>query len=237
MLCCSWASKTNLDGIELMCGRYNLIASKAEIMAHFSVPCLPDYQPDYNIPPGQDVLAVISLEDGSHKAVNLHWGLIPSWAKDKKIASRTFNARAETITEKPSFRSAYQHRRCLIPATGFFEWHQTETRKQPYHIHRADHGLFAFAGLWEHWQHEQVSVYSCTLMTMAAQGKMARIHERMPVIISPDYYQHWLDHSDETADVAHCLATAIISDMQLTAVSALINNPMHNGPDCLWAVE
>ena len=220
-----------------MCGRYNLIATKAEIMAHFAVPCLPDYQPDYNIPPGQDVLAVISLEDGSHKAVNLHWGLIPSWAKDKKIASRTFNARAETVTEKPSFRSAYQHRRCLIPATGFFEWYQTETGKHPYHIHKADNGLFAFAGLWEHWQHEQASVYSCTLITMAAEGKMARIHERMPVIIRPDYYQRWLDHSDESADVAHCLATDIVSDMQLTAVSALINNPMHNGPDCLWAVE
>ena len=124
----------------------------------------------------------------------------------------------------------------MIPATGFFEWHQTEIGKQPYHIHRTDQGLFAFAGLWEHWLHEQVSVYSCTIITMVAQGKMAGIHERMPVIISPDHYQRWLDHSDETADVAHCLATAIISDMQLTAVSALINNPRHNGPECLRAV-
>lgn len=220
-----------------MCGRYNLIATKAEIMAHFALPCLPDYQPDYNIAPGQEILAVISLDDGSHKAVNLHWGLIPSWAKDKKIASRTFNARAETVTEKASFRRAYQQRRCLVPATGFFEWHQTETGKHPYHIHRADHGLFAFAGLWEHWQHEQASVYSCTLMTTTAQGKMARIHERMPVIINPEYYQCWLDHRDESADVAHCLATALDSDMQLTAVSALINNPRHNSPDCLWPVE
>ena len=91
-------------------------------MEHFSLQHLSDYQPDYNIPPGQKILSVVRLEDGSNKAVNLHWGLIPSWSKDRKISSRLINARAETLTEKPSFRNAYQHRRCLIPATDFFEF-------------------------------------------------------------------------------------------------------------------
>jgi putative SOS response-associated peptidase YedK len=105
-----------------MCGRFNLIATKPQIMEHFSLKRLSDYQPDYNISPGQKILVVVRLEDGSNKAVNLHWGLIPSWSKDLKISSRLINARAETLTEKPSFRNAYRHRRCLIPATGFFEW-------------------------------------------------------------------------------------------------------------------
>jgi len=105
-----------------MCGRFNLIATKQRIMEHFSLQRLVDYQPDYNIPPGQKIMSVVRLEDGSNKAVNLHWGLIPSWSKDRKISSHTFNAKAESLTEKPSFRKAYQHRRCLIPATGFFEF-------------------------------------------------------------------------------------------------------------------
>ena len=116
-----------------MCGRFNLIATKPLIMEHFSLQRLPDYQPDYNIPPGQKIIAVVRQEDGSNKAVNLHWGLIPSWSKDRKISGHLINARAETLTEKPSFRNAYQQRRCLIPATGFFEWQTTEAGKKPYH--------------------------------------------------------------------------------------------------------
>jgi len=216
-----------------MCGRFNLIATKQQIMAHFNLQRLPDYQPDYNIPPGTNCLAVVRLDDGSNKAVNLYWGLIPVWAKDRKMASHTFNARAETLTEKPSFRSAYQHRRCLIPATGFFEWHSTETGKQPYHIHQADNSLFAFAGLWEHWEHQQETVYSCTLITTAASGKMARIHARMPVIITPDHYQRWLDKTNTAVEIADFLAADAYSAMQLTPISMRVNNPLHNDPDCL----
>ena len=219
-----------------MCGRFNLIATKPEIMAHFNVQRLPDYQPDYNIPPGQKILAVVRLEDGSNKAVNLHWGLIPAWAKDRKIASRTFNARAETLTEKPSFRNAYQHRRCLIPATGFFEWHTTETGKHPYHIHQPECGLFAFAGLWEHWESGQDTVYSCTIITTAASGKMARIHALMPVIITPDFYSRWLDKTDTEVKIADFLAADAYSAMQLTPVSTRVNNPLHNDADCLAAI-
>ena len=98
-----------------MCGRFNLIATKPLIMEHFSLNRLADYQPDYNIPPGQKILTIVRLDDGSNKAVNPHWGLLPPWSKDLKISSRLINARAETITEKPSFRNAFRHRRCLIP--------------------------------------------------------------------------------------------------------------------------
>ena len=216
-----------------MCGRFNLIATKPQIMKHFSLQRLPDYQPDYNIPPGQKILSVVRLEDGSNKAVNLHWGLIPSWSKDRKISSRLINARAETLTEKPSFRNAYQHRRCLVPATGFFEWQTTETGKQPYHIHQAGNALFAFAGLWEHWEHQQETVYSCTIITAAANDKIVPIHDRMPVIITPDFYEHWLDKKITAVEISDFLAADAYSAMQLTPISMRVNNPLHNDEACL----
>jgi len=192
-------------------------------MEHFSIQRLPDYQPDYNIPPGQKILNVVRLEDGSNKAVNLHWGLIPSWSKDRKISNHLINARAETLTEKPSFRNAYQHRRCLIPATGFFEWQITQTGKRPYHIHQPDNVLFAFAGLWEHWKHQQETVYSCTIITTAANDKIAPIHDRMPVIITPDFYNCWLDKKNTAFEMVDFLAADAYRTMLLTRISTLVD--------------
>lgn len=216
-----------------MCGRYNLIATGQQIMDHFRLLSLPVHKPDYNIPPGQKILAVVQLEDGSNGAVNLHWGLIPSWAKDPGISSHLINARAETLTEKPSFKKAYRHRRCLIPATGFFEWHATEAGKQPYHIHRQDNGLFAFAGIWEHWEHERETVYSCSIITTAASNKMAPIHDRMPVIIMPDDYNRWLDKKNTAIEIADFLAADAYRTMQITRISTRVNNPQHNDENCL----
>ena len=220
-----------------MCGRFNLIATKTQIMEHFCLQRLADYQPDYNIAPGQKIITVVRLEDSSNKAVNLHWGLIPSWSKDRKIASHLINARAETLTEKPSFRKAYQQRRCLIPATGFFEWQSTETGKHPYHIHQPAYALFAFAGLWEHWEHQQETVYSCTIITTAASDKIAPIHDRMPVIIHPDFYDRWLDKTNTAVEMADFLAADGYKAMQLTPNSTRINNPQHNDAECLAAVS
>ncbi|MCK9636889.1 SOS response-associated peptidase [Methylobacter sp. Wu8] len=216
-----------------MCGRYNLIATGQQIMDHFRLLSLPVHKPDYNIPPGQKILAVVQLEDGSNGAVNLHWGLIPSWAKDRAISSHLINARAETLTEKPSFKKAYRHRRCLIPATGFFEWHATEAGKQPYHIHRQDNGLFAFAGIWEHWEHEQETVYSCSIITTAASNKMTPIHDRMPVIIMPDDYNRWLNKKNTAIEIADFLAADAYRTMQITRISTRVNNPQHNDENCL----
>ncbi len=233
-----------------MCGRFNLIATSQQIIDHFSLLSLPAHNPDYNIPPGQKILAIVQLEDGSNKAVNLHWGLIPSWSHDSKISSHLINARAETLTEKPSFRNAYQHRRCLIPATGFFEWQRQpapnllpagfgihtipgDNGKQPYHVHYPDNRLFAFAGIWEHWEHDQETVYSCTIITTAANDKIAPIHDRMPVIITPDDYDRWLDKSNTAPEIADFLAADAYSKMQLTAISTRVNNPLHNDEKCL----
>jgi putative SOS response-associated peptidase YedK len=223
-----------------MCGRYNLIATGQQIRDHFGLTSLPGHNPDYNIPPGQKILAVVQLEEGSNRAVNLHWGLIPSWSKDRSISRHLINARAETLTEKPSFKNAYRHRRCLIPATGFFEWHATcaapslpTTRKQPYHIHQQDNALFAFAGVWEHWEHDQETVYSCIIITTAANNKMTPIHDRMPVIIAPDDYNRWLDKKNTVVEIADFLVTDAYNAMQIDPISTRVNNPLHNDEGCL----
>ncbi|MFU8790208.1 MAG: SOS response-associated peptidase [Methylobacter sp.] len=216
-------------------------------MEHFRLLSLPAHSPDYNIPPGQQIIAIVQLEDGSNRAVNLHWGLIPSWAKasapahapylrpvgkDRAMSSHLINARAETLAEKASFKQAYRQRRCLIPATGFFEWHSTESGKKPYHIHLPGQALFAFAGLWEHWQHDQESVYSCTIITTAASANITPIHERMPVIIAPDAYRRWLA-KNTAVEIAEFLAADVYGTLQIDPISTRINNPLHNDAACL----
>lgn len=215
-----------------MCGRYHLIATGQQIMEHFSLPSLPVHHPDYNIPPGQKILAIVQLEDGSNRVVNLHWGFIPAWSKDRTLSTHLINARAETLAEKPSFKQAYRQRRCLIPATGFFEWHSSEAGKKPYHIHRSDHALFAFAGLWEHWEHDQEAVYSCAMVTTTASADIAPIHDRMPVIIVADNYNRWLA-KNTAVEIADFLADDVYRALQISPISTYVNNPLHNDSRCL----
>ncbi|WP_256360264.1 SOS response-associated peptidase [Methylomonas koyamae] len=176
-----------------MCGRFQLTASPEDIAEHFQLTRLPKYQPSYNITPARKILCIVELEDKSLKAVNLFWGLVPSWSKDTKNSHHLINARAETVHEKPSFRTAFHKRRCLIVAQGFYEWQKLESGKQAFHIHRQDNQLFAFAGVWEHWQQEQQTLYSCSVITTEATELMQPIHDRMPVILPPDHYSNWLD--------------------------------------------
>jgi len=216
-----------------MCGRYLLTASPEQLAAHFQLPRLPRFESSYNISPGQKILAIVELEDQRLKAVNLHWGLIPSWAKDSKISQHLINARAETLREKPSFRTAFMRRRCLIPATGFYEWQALANHKQAYHIHRHDNGVFAFAGLWEHWQQENTAIYSCAIITTAAASVMRPIHERMPVIIAESDYRPWLDRQTPAERLTGLLASYYYRDLSATAVGPWVNNPRHDDPSCL----
>ena len=123
----------------------------------------------------------------------LHWGLIPFWAEDPKVGYSTINARAETVATKPTFRQAFAKRRCLIVADGFYEWQKTNGRKQPFLIHMKDDRPFAFAGLWEHWKREDQEIESCLIIVTEANDVLKPIHDRMPVILSPEDYDVWLD--------------------------------------------
>ncbi len=216
-----------------MCGRFNLIATAEQIVDHFALRKLPRHEISYNITPGQKIMTVVKLQDGDFKGVNLHWGLVPSWSKDKKIAYKLINARSETLTEKPSFRSAFKKRRCLIVATGFYEWQTHADGKQAYHIHFNDHALFAFAGLWEHWDDQQETLYSCTIITTAANSQMQPVHERMPVIINPENYARWLNVETEANELKDILAEDAYRNVQLNPISPYVNNPAHNNDQCL----
>jgi putative SOS response-associated peptidase YedK len=216
-----------------MCGRFNLTASPEDIAEHFQLQRLPKYQPSYNIAPARKILCIVELDDKLLKAVNLFWGLVPSWSKDTKNSHHLINARAETIREKPSFRAAFHKRRCLVVAQGFYEWQKIESGKQAFHIHRQDNQLFAFAGLWEHWQQEEQTLYSCTIITTEAAELMQPIHDRMPVIISPSHYHQWLDKTEDGNQAYNLIDSVAYADITATKVSDWVNNPQHDDERCL----
>lgn len=215
-----------------MCGRYSLTTEAETLAEHFQVLRPIRFQPSYNIAPGQKILNIVELDDGSRKAVNLFWGLVPSWSKDSKYSAHLINARMETIREKPSFRSAFKHRRCLIPADGFYEW-ERRNGKQAFHIHRKDRKPFAFAGLWEQWQHDTETLYSCTIITNAANDLMQPIHERMPVIIAPEHYHDWLNKTANADEAYGLLNNPAYTDMTTTQVGDWVNNPRHDDSRCI----
>ena len=216
-----------------MCGRFNLTASPELVKETFLLRRLPRYERSYNIAPGQKILSIVQLDDGSYKSVKLFWGLIPHWSKDRKISHNLINARAETVAEKPAFRVAYQQRRCLIPATGFYEWQKLEQGKQAYCIEKGDNQVFAFAGLWEYWDHDTETIYSCTIITTAANQLMQPIHQRMPVIIKPDDYNLWLNNNAAPEMTQQLLRSDAYQGIHLKPVSDWVNNPRHNDKNCL----
>jgi putative SOS response-associated peptidase YedK len=189
--------------------------------------------PRYNIAPTQPI-AVLPND----RALTLDyfvWGLIPSWAKDPKIGSRLINARGETVSEKPSFRAAYKQRRCLIFSDGFYEWVKQpgEKTKQPYYIHLKAQEPFAFAGLWEVWHAPDGSeVKSATIITTEPNEKIAKLHNRMPVILPPKYIKQWLTPDDLERDILDPMLTAYpAEEMTFFPVSRSVNSPANDTPE------
>ncbi|MDG5473264.1 SOS response-associated peptidase [Jeotgalibacillus sp. ET6] len=191
-----------------MCGRFSLIEALADLKAHYDFKMRGDfeYATGTNIAPSQYVTAVVEVDEVRYP-VQFRWGLIPPFAKDEKVGYKTFNARSETAAEKPSFKRAFQKKRCLIPASSFYEWHKINSReKQPYAIKPSHDSLITFAGLWETWKSEEGSIRSCTILTTQPNEKMASIHDRMPVILEPDAYSKWLNPNtpeQELKDLLH----------------------------------
>jgi len=217
-----------------MCGRYTLATSEAALQAEFGLDEIPaDYRPRYNIAPGQEVLAVI--RDGDRlRAGWLRWGLIPFWAGDPSIGNRMINARAETLATKPAFRQAFERRRCLILADGFYEWQAQGAAKVPYWIHLEDRRPFAFAGLWDRWRPpEGDPVVSCTIVTTQATEALRPIHERMPVILPPGARERWLDPEAGQEERIALLRPYAGADLATHAVTTLVNSPRNDTPECI----
>ena len=219
-----------------MCGRFTQSSSLDEIAAALEVAKMvaDKSRPRYNIAPTQDVAAVRETS-GEREMRVLKWGLVPAWAKDVEIGSRLINARAETVTEKPSFREAFKRRRCLIPSDGFYEWKREGTRKQPYYFRMKDERPFAFAVLWERWEGKgQMVIESCTILTTAANEVLAPVHDRMPVIIAPENYEPWLDMRQSATDqLLPLLRPYPAAEMTSFPVSVAVNNPRSEGAELI----
>ncbi|HYP67387.1 MAG TPA: SOS response-associated peptidase [Thiobacillaceae bacterium] len=213
-----------------MCGRYALTSPPEVIAQRFNLLWVPELSAHYNIAPSQMIPAVRDRGQG-RELVLLKWGLIPSWAKDSAIGVKLINARAETLADKPAFRSAYLRRRCLIPADAFYEWKHVAGRKQPYCIRMTDHAPFAMAGLWEHWvdPHGQ-AVETCTIITTNANTLVAELHDRMPVILAPGDYARWLARNARAQELLKPF-----SPEQLTSypVAARVNNVKNDDAECI----
>jgi len=219
-----------------MCGRFSLIQSADIIARTFELSEVPEVTPRYNIAPTQQVATV--RQNSRRQFQWMRWGLIPSWAKDLSIGNRLINARAETLTEKPSFRHAFQKNRCLIIADGFYEWQKVENRKQPYYFQIKEDKPFAFAGLWENWHSPQgEEITSCTIITTNANAIAQPIHNRMPVILPPESYNLWLDPTVTDTKILQSLLQPYPDDaMKVTVVNSIVNNPANDKPECLSPV-
>ncbi len=228
-----------------MCGRFTL-TSPADIVAEFfEVSGLTQLEPRYNIAPTQRALVIRASPGGEREQALLRWGLIPSWAKDRAIGNKLINARGETVAEKPSFRTAFKRRRCLVATDGFYEWQPATAKgapKTPYWISPARGTVMAFAGLWEHWQpSDGEALETFTIITTEANSFMAPIHKRMPVILDPKDFDVWLDpHADDGAAlerVASLLRACRDDQLRARAVTTYVNSPRNDDARCLDSPE
>jgi putative SOS response-associated peptidase YedK len=217
-----------------MCGRFAFHSPLENVLGLFGVErAVAAPAPRWNITPGTDIPVVRRAADGRRECVLLHWGLVPSWARERSIGSRLVNARAETLAEKPAFRSAFRRRRCLVVADGYYEWQTTATGKQPWYLRASDEQPFGIAALWEAWSDPAAgTLESCVIVTREATGIAHDIHGRMPVLIARDAYADWLaPPAPGGADPARLLdadpAVALIAHR----VGRRVNNPRNEGSE------
>jgi putative SOS response-associated peptidase YedK len=218
-----------------MCGRFAFYSPHEAVQDIFGVTFPAALEPRYNIAPSSFVVALRAGRDTPLEPALLKWGLVPSWAKDPAIGNRMINARAETAHDKPSFRAAFKRRRCVILADGFYEWRREGDHKTPYFIVMPDRQPFAMAGLWEHWQGiEGSELQTCTILTTAANDVMQPLHERMPIILTPDVARRWCGYADDDPAAAReTLARNENGRIAYWPVSTVVNNPRNDGPDLI----
>ena len=219
-----------------MCGRFALFATPEQLVEYFELMAPPSatLEPHYNIPPGQQIAAVRAGRDGGRRLDLLHWGLVPFWAKDRRIGYKLINARLESLADKPAFREAFTRRRCLIPASGFYEWaHAGDgAKRKPFFVRTPDEPLLAFAGLWERWRGpDGAPLETCTIVTSAANAALAPIHDRMPVAVARADFAAWLDPTTGLADVAALAARG--PSLEVWPVAADVNDPRNDGAELI----
>lgn len=218
-----------------MCGRYNIKTTGAEIADAFDAQWSETYAPSYNIAPTTEQPVLLVDRNGQRSLRLFRWGLVPFWADDPRVGARMINARSETVADKPAFRAAFRKRRCVVPATGFYEWKSRDDgKKQPYNIVPTDDDYFAFAGLWEHWNPggdaDRESVWSYTILTCAANEALQPLHDRMPVILQRGEIDRWLgaDADRHRSDLDALLSPAPAAQVRYFPVSSAVGNVRNN---------
>lgn len=221
-----------------MCGRLALTTPPDAVRDFFDYTDRPNFPPRYNIAPTQPI-ATVRYEYGSRRFHLVRWGLIPSWVKDPSSFTLLINARAETAAEKPSFRAAMRHHRCLIPASGFYEWRRTSEGKQPFLIRPADGDVMAFAGLWETWSDpDGGDMDTGAILTIQSNRMMSEIHHRMPVIVKPDSFDAWLDTANVEAREAKKMLVPVEDDyLVATPISARVNKVVNDDADVQTPID
>jgi putative SOS response-associated peptidase YedK len=230
-----------------MCGRFVSSSPPDELAKYFDVEAVAEavLEPNFNVAPSNDVYVVVE-RGGIRRLDTFHWGLVPFWAKDPSVGNKMINARADTVTDKNTYKRAFTKRRCIIPVDGFYEWKKVpgHKAKQPYFIQRVDGEPFAFAGLWELWRSPEDTertgepLRSCTIITGEPNDKIAEIHDRMPVTLPPNAWDAWLDpENDDLATLGKLLVPAPASLMTMHPVSTMVNNVRENGAALIEPVD
>jgi putative SOS response-associated peptidase YedK len=203
-----------------MCGRYVFVSEPQELKTEFpDLSILSSFSPRTNISPGM-VIDVVQFKD-NYQVVPMQWGLVPSWAKDHSATFKTFNARSETITEKPSFKTPFKRKRCVIPANGFYEWKTEGKKKTPHFFFPSQEKMFYFAGLFDEWESPNGYLESCTLITTSANEILSEVHDRMPVILDPKDFPVWFSKDSQEKDLLPLLKPAPKEWIQKKIVSAV----------------
>lgn len=220
-----------------MCGRY-FLTTPGEILGElFELSEAPEIAPRHNIAPTQRVPIIRRSASGPRELAWAQWGLIPRWAKEREIGNRLINARGETLAEKPAFREPFKKHRCLIPASGFFEWKKEGAGKQPYLLRLRSGAPFAFAGLASRWRDPALAdaepVDSCAIVTTAPNSLAATVHDRMPVILPAEQHGRWLDPEAPVDTLTELLVPFTAEEMEAFPVSKWVNSPAHDDPGCL----
>jgi putative SOS response-associated peptidase YedK len=219
-----------------MCGRYTLATTNlGEVRARFPIGEGVELRARYNVAPGDDVLAVTTSREGVPRGELLRWGLVPSWADRPDTGLKMINARVETVAQRPAFRALLDRFRCLIIADGFYEWQRLPSgAKQAFHITRPDGELFAFAGLWSIWHRpDGHKLRTCTILTTGANDAVARLHDRMPIILAPGDEASWLDQRIAHGELLAKLHGLPTEQTGLRPVGPAVNDARYDGPECL----
>jgi putative SOS response-associated peptidase YedK len=222
-----------------MCGRFTFAISPELLAEVFGVPVLEELPRRYNIAPSQQVPIIREAATDGRYLSSVRWGLVPHWAKDPSIGNRMINARCETVHEKPAFRQAIRARRCIVPASGFFEWAASPAGKSPHYVTMQDGSPLAFAGIWDSWKTPEGEILeTCAILTTTANSLMAPLHDRMPVLLHLSEFDLWLDRSMNNPEKLQRLYQSYPAELlQEREVSSMVNNPTHDTPENITPVN